>query len=723
MTTTHTLTGYSITLLGLSKTTELKLQQLGISTLEQLARLALPDAQQAAREAVAAIQQELAERFAPRRVQCFGKTSFATHFVIHVEDLFFFKASCIPDDDDSYTCTYHWHTSDAQHSEFFREPTQVRSDQAISVTPTISVDSKPNRSEQTPAAMKPALHRSSSSWDSYDEWNHALATYFTAGVPQGHVVYLSVDDAIIQQIEHQLTVRLGHSPEPFIAAVRRRVVHGRRVDFRRIWGRNCYGEPNCIAFLAAMVLAASRMAEDEEESIAASNYFTRFCEVLQLNQESGRPSGMRSGAESEEPLWHEWAKWLGENGLISSARPGEGPNRYINYPISQALLRGVDRNRLYRLFRESNWADDWDIEMVTAAVRRAAPYLTKHLQRLLSDRSQRAEAIAEAIYEVYDTWARGEGDDHTSYRSRRNYLMVGIWRSEDVLSGAIEYFLYPQAPRRQRIDELIVDIDNQPRTLTIERPGWYMPICPVNEQHLNQGVRYTVIQPPELNALLLPSRTFWILRPDPNNPESGVYASWGRVPLGTKCIILCRKELLADLDQLRAERLIEWNGDPQSIPSFAEWVEVRDCMVISPVWDGVEIKHSDLHSALQPRERLNIGLSGGLRAPRGGWIAGFGPQVTIFGFASEADVRVFRLSDDKQIYEETKPTNQPFSIPWQTPGDYRIEATAEGLLCQSLVKLVDWDQLEMASDDDFEWPQIGTIRLCGAVSHLLDTEA
>jgi hypothetical protein len=565
------------------------------------------------------------------------------------------------------------------------------------------------------AKQEDCLVESTPTWERYDVWNHAIATYITAGIQRGSTVYLSIDDEVLGQIHRRLLTHEDQPPEEFLKAVKQRVVLGRRVELKRIRGRNRHGEPNGVAFLAAMVLAASRMAEDEEDEIASSNYFTRFCEVLDIDQDGGRPLGMRFGAEAEEPLWREWIVWLGEIGLISSARPGEGSTRYINYPISQTLLRRTDRDRLCRLFQESNWRENWEVDTLMREVRGETLYLTKHLRTLLDDETQRAQAVAEAIYEVYEAWGSGDTASQTGGHSRGYNLLADIWRSEDLLSGAVDYFLYPRSPRRQQFDAVIVDVDGQQHSLVAERPGRYMPLCPVNVQQLNQGARYPIMQPDELDALILPRRAFWVLSSDPNNPESGVYASWGTVPLGMPFIILCRRELISDLEKLRAERLIEWSGEPQTSSSFAEWVEVIDCMVISPIWDGVAIEHRDLHEALRPKERLSIGLSGGLRAPQGGWLASLGPQVTIFGFPREAELRVTRISDNQKIVEETRPTNQQYEIFWPTPGDYLIEAAAESRISQRLVKIVDWEGLEAAEAKNLEWLRVNNVRLCGAL--------
>ena len=559
------------------------------------------------------------------------------------------------------------------------------------------------------------------SWDSYDIWNHAIATYVTAGAQRGSTVYLSIDDEVIEQIQQRLQTHKNQLLEAFLTAVKQRIVLGRHVELSRIRGRNRHSEPNGIAFLAVMVLAASRMVEDEEEEIASSNYFARFCEVLDIDQDGGRPLGMRSGAEAEEPLWREWIVWLGEIGLLSSARPGEGATRYTSYPISQTLLRRTDRERLRRQFHESSWPRNWDVDTLIHAVRREMPYLTKHLRTLLGDHSQRALAITEAIYEVYEAWGSSDTSSQIGGNARGYNLLADLWRSEDPLSGMIEYSLYPRSPRRHQFDMVIVDIDGRQHSLVAERPGRYMPICVVNEQQLNQGVRYPIQQPDELEALILPRRSFWLLSPDPNNPDSGIYVSWGTVPLGTPFMILCRNELIADLEKLRTERLIEWSGEPQTLPSFQEWVEVNDCLVISPTWDGVEIEHRDLHDALRPKDRLSISLSGGLRAPQGGWLADLGPKVTIFGFPRDAELRVIRISDNRTILEETRLTNQPFEVIWPTPGDYLVEAIAESRTSQYLVKIVDWDDLEAMPVHDLQWLQLlDGMNLCGALLRMAD---
>jgi hypothetical protein len=552
-------------------------------------------------------------------------------------------------------------------------------------------------------------------WESYDIWNHAIGTYVTVGAQRGSTVYLSIDDEVIEQIGRHLQAQEGQPLEAFLKAIQHRVVQGRRIVLEQIHGQNRHGEPNCIAFLAAMVLAASRMAEDEEEEIASSNYFARFCEVLDLDQDNGRPRGIRFGADDEEPLWREWAVWLGEIGLISSALPGEGAKRYINYPISQALLRSTDRVRLRRLFTDLRWYESWDHSTLITALRRDSYRLSTHLRTLLADQSQRIEAVTEAVYEVYEEWLSRASSDQSDGQIHGHVLLADVMRNEDLISGDIEYLLYPRSPRRQQLDNVVVQIGDQTYTLLADRPGWYMPLCTIDEQLLHQGGRFPIEQPASVDALVLPRRSFWLLSPDPENTEAGVYASWGAVPLGTSFIILCRRDLIPQLEFLRAERLIEWSGDTQALSSIGDWVEVPGCMVISPAWDGVEIESRELHEALRPRVSLSISLSGGLRAPQGGWLLEFGPQVTIFGFPPEAEVMVTRITDSYKLLEDIRPTNRPFDVAWPASGDYLVEVVSGTTITRRLVKIIDWEELEVAPVTKLEWLKIGELHLCGAL--------
>ena len=227
----------------------------------------------------------------------------------------------------------------------------------------------------------------------YDEWNKAIAKYFVDGMSGGATVYLSVDEETLMHIgsrfEQSETSDVDWV-EDFIEAVRSECVIGNQVYLEEISDYQSDKIPRCVAFLAAMVLAAHRMVAEETEEIAIAqiNYFTRLRQVLGLSHEDGgRPDGLLP-AGVEESLWKIWEWWLVRNGWLSSADRGENiAYMYINYPLSQALLRKGDKEVLEGLFREREKSGAlsrvWDRDIVGLWVRRQqfnSKYLTELIQ-------------------------------------------------------------------------------------------------------------------------------------------------------------------------------------------------------------------------------------------------------------------------------------------------------------------------------------------------------
>lgn len=556
---------------------------------------------------------------------------------------------------------------------------------------------------------------------SYRDWNQALVSYFTSGVPRGTKLYLSVDDDVLDRIGREFgrEAVADNSRDDFLIAVRKKVIVDRQVNLGNLRGCDSDGLPKSIAFLSATVLAAYQMAE--EEKISELNYFRRLQEIFGLS-DARRPPGMESGSAAEEPLWKEWNLWLRQQGFLPSADRGRGgPTTYINYPISQSLLRHADKDRLLDLFNEKQWTSQWDAQTLFTHVRRETPRLCQHLKELLTDNKQRYEAVAEAIYEVYEQW-QNEGKPVTlkqGVRSWSRHLFAGLYRTEDLLLGQVDYYLYPKQLKGRQLESVQVQYRNNVQQLRKERHGWYFPLdYPINVNELDRGARYQITCPTDLDSLILVDRDFWILIPDPDNPDSGVYASWGTPSLGTPFILLCKQELLSDIQRLQDEQLLKWHAEPQPVFENSSWIEIHLCMVISQAWEGVFIKNQELKDALQPSVRLSISFSGGLRVPQlGAWLEGHSPQVTIFGFHPTVDLQVTRLSDDSQIWEKLQQsTNIPILVNFPSTGDYLVKATCGGESSERFVRIVDWSCLSIEEPSSHELMPIGSRHnICGSV--------
>ena len=566
----------------------------------------------------------------------------------------------------------------------------------------------------------------------YDEWNKAIAEYFISGMPRGTTIYLGVDEQVLMDIGAQFG-QSGASDvdwvEDFAEAVKSECVIGDRVYLERIANYQSDQIPRCIGFLAAMVLAAHRMVaeETEETTISQINYFTRLRQVLGLSHEDGgRPDGLLP-AGVEESLWKIWEWWLVRNGWLSSAERGENVvYMYINYPLSQALLRKGDKEAMEHLFREREQSGAlgrvWDKDIVGLWVRRQ-PFNSKYLTELLQASDfRRDQAITDAIYDVYISidWDQGMPDpQHRNRAVMQRRLTAQLYRVEDFITESIDYHLYPRQQQYSRGKMLEVIQNGCTYPLQEERQGWFQPLWIEDPAG---GVSYEVKGDPQIKELILPERQFWILVRDPENETSGVFASWGQPGLGEKFILLCRQEYTEQLEIFKQEALFEWD---QNFRINDEWLEYRECMIISPSWEGIIPQCQDLYDALKPTISATVSLKEGLRVPdQNGWLEGYPPEMTVIAFDDSVELKLLDAScPDEPVMDEIVNTNQHVDLPALDPGDYRLEVYSVGKLAtQRGFRIVSWDSLDCPQPRQPFNINVGTFALCGAVITMKKSE-
>lgn len=541
----------------------------------------------------------------------------------------------------------------------------------------------------------------------YSEWNNSIIEYFISRTPMGSKIYLSLNDDVLELIGNSWEIEPSHQSwtQNFCEAVKNRVVMGDRIDLESIsYVENDY--PKYVAFLGLMVLAATQMADDEK--INQTNYFRRLREIIGLPLDGQtRPRGLRITSEGEAPevnLWKSWNQWLVKCGFTPTAEEGKGPSRYINYPISQTLLRNADRDRLIELFSEKQWRTYWDEQTLFTKVANEYHKLSKHLKKLIDDR-QRYEAVAEAIHNTYEQWlSNGSVKKQAGYRLGRQWkrqLYAGLYRTEDFL-GNIEYYLHPKQQKGRLLNSLEIIRNGETYPLKEDRVGWYLPVgTPLTAKEISEGRVYSVNPNIQVNNLVLPNKDFWILVPDPDNPASGVYASWGAPKLGEPFIILFKDFIFSDLQRLRDENLIQWEGDRETkyeVFSGSNWYEIHNCQILSQRWDAVFVQSPELKNALQPTTKLSISCSGGLKIPKiNSWIKDYPPQITVFAFHPTVELNV-SLSNTS-IFKQSCPSNTAIRIEFPSSGNFLVQASCQGQSAQRLVKLVDWESIDLRSKE------------------------
>ncbi len=561
----------------------------------------------------------------------------------------------------------------------------------------------------------------------YDEWNKAIAEYFVSGVPSGATIYLSVGEDTLVDIGtrfEQSEAKPVDWVEDFTEAVRSECVIGNQVYLKSISNYQSEGQPRCVAFLSAMVLAAHYMvAEDTaDETIASINYFKRLRQVLGLPAKTGgRPDGLLP-AGVEENLWQRWNWWLVRNGWLPSAERGENVSyAYINYPLSQALLREGDKESVEHLFREKENSGQlsrvWDRDTVGFWLRsQEQQFGSKHLRELIQEGDfRRYEAITDAVYAVYISidWDRempqSQAASHSTVQRR---LTAQLYRVENPIMGTVTYSLYPRQPRQLSGGMLKAIQNGCAHPLREDRPGWFLPLWPEKPAG---GVFYEVTGHPQIKELVLPERGFWILIRDPENESSGVFAGWGNPGLGETFLLLCQKEYADQMEIFKQEDLLKWDHD---FPIDDEWVEYRECMIVSPSWEGIIPQRQDLYDALKPSVSATISLKGGLRVPnQGGWLEGYAPEMTIIAFDDSVKLKlldVFR--PDEPIMDDVVNTNSLISYPDLDSGYYLLEVHSLGKRAtQRGLRILPWDSLDCRQPKETFSVDVGKFRLQGAI--------
>ena len=534
----------------------------------------------------------------------------------------------------------------------------------------------------------------------YLEWNEAIAHYFARGLMPGDTYYLSVDEDALVDIS-EIYFEQNKQPDAvydFTLAVRDECVVGGRVKLPPTTPQRSYGGPACLAFLGATVLAANRMAP--EDDIAEINYFTRLREILGIAGERGRPPGLIAPNAPEENLWMALNAWILRNGWRPSAERGpDGPMKFTNYPLSQSLLRKGDKEKLERDFRnaEKDLGKDADRERVSAwFFNRATDFSTHHIRRLAQDAiADRYGAIVDAVYNVYASIDWKYDESFGVMRSSRR-LMAGLYREFNPLSGEITYYLFPRRQYKDIKNNLSVVRNSEPMPLHQKQDGQFRPLWPIDPKG---GETYKVIGDPRVTELYVPSRNFWILTREQHDDFAGTLASRGAPRVGQTFLLLCREEFQEQLNILKDEGLMDWDGDPLDVPEYSGWMEYRECMILSASWSGIIPLNPELFDELRPNSRASISLVGGLKTgERDNWLEGYLPDLFITSFDRTCRVSVTNVSERglEPVLDETVRTETWIKLPDLVTGDYFVQVlnTSGHPIDRRYIRVISWDVLQ-----------------------------
>ena len=546
----------------------------------------------------------------------------------------------------------------------------------------------------------------------YKNWNRAIVHAVTADVEQGSPVYLDIDEERIRRIGvHRLAHEGGDEAlGAFLGAVRQTCVCSGRVDLNKFMFLGSEGCPGFVAFLATLVMAAYDMGDDEQA--ASNNFFLRLRERLHLPTGEGRPAGL--DALDEEHLWKRWNQWLAAKRWTPTAYPGKGATRYIHYARSQTLLRTADRDTLTRLYTGRPQllieARRWDpARHLIWLGRHGSHGLTANLKAIIEGPDpERRTLLGDAVAELVAELGPSAVSHHVSRGDSGRRPRCGLYRSVHPFTAAVRYLAFLQLPADIQNDGAEVLTGSQRLPLKRLNGPWIRPLAVPGFPTQMESLEVAGI--PGLQEIPVPRRDHWVLVSDPDNPLRGDYATWRTPELGERFILLGHTDCREQMDRLKEEGVLDWTGEPASVPELDDWLEWRECKILSPSWDHLIPVKEDLFDELRPsRLAIGISLQGGLPGPeRASWMEGHPPVMRIAVFGQHR-LLVRSLDRGEIVAESLLNGEEEIQLPADlAAGDYLIEVLpgdadpedqdAVRLRVRNL-HMVAWDELKPGEPD------------------------
>lgn len=207
------------------------------------------------------------------------------------------------------------------------------------------------------------MDRSRAEWERYERWNGAVADVVYTPATAGKPAYLDLEEDVLDSIRDLAEPEAAEAAAALIEATRSvlRVDAGPSAFLRTVlqrlarWERERSLEPPpTLALLAVLSFAAENMQEGDGK--AAHNFYGRVAEVLDLDEKQLKCfidayRCRRDGAPTSERLWGSLSSWLerleGNRGLPTAFAD---THAHVGLPLSQALVRKTDRDKLSDLF-------------------------------------------------------------------------------------------------------------------------------------------------------------------------------------------------------------------------------------------------------------------------------------------------------------------------------------------------------------------------------------
>jgi hypothetical protein len=550
----------------------------------------------------------------------------------------------------------------------------------------------------------------SGEWDRYLRWNDAIADVVYSTSNAGQPVYLDLEDHVLDAIRNKVDPAARSATVGLVRAVRDalQVDGGPAAMLRPLldrlerWERGDPEDPPpTLALLAVMSLAAENMREGNGK--AANNFYGRLAELLSFDDDQREDfisayRKLRAGRATSDVLWGSLSLWQelleGNRGLVTVFADR---NVHVSLPMSQALVREVDRDKFRAMFALYGLAPHSALPMAEMAeviddwMSRDPCPASHQLERLWKRDPDARERIADVAKLTLESWdgsgltvAHGPKGarlnlDHIRIRGRmRSFPRKGVELS--LLVPAIDGLVAESATVIGLAGEDLGEVDLIPAA-----SGWIglADVGALDPSSFLAG---------ETKLRLAGSGSLVRRRPRRVVPLRfddllQGYLECERVNLGDDFMLLVHRDVASRVDLALSAAARPGHQRYDEFDGLSEgWVLYDRVQILSPISPEL-VQHMDL-SPLQPIASSQAALQGGLILPGNikKWSSFRPPELRVsVGDESclSATVSSIRALTSPAPAPVTRETEQPVLI-WDLAsqylpdGDYEIVIAVEG---------------------------------------------
>lgn len=512
-------------------------------------------------------------------------------------------------------------------------------------------------------------------WGLYFRWNAALAAVVYGPEASGLPVFLDLEEDVLAKVAIEAGQYEGDARRGLIEAVRPTlnspnhsagIFGGYRARLLR-WKVEVGELPPTIGLLAVLSLAAEDMHGGD--GFKAHDYYNRLMPLLGVSAERDKQLVISAYRTCSADLWSSLNDWLefheGERGIPTAFALGF---KHVGPPVSQAIVRATDRNKLREFFEDFGFAPrshlfPRDMELLLGEWIRRIPSPASMAMRTLWRKAGARDRIVEGACALLESWDGPRLSKTTSSKRERSILapiqLTGLYHTFPSPSLELNFMGPMSNLQEETLDLVGIDgvishsLDVEPLTASRWRLAEPRRIDSVSlldgRLRLRDGSGLVMERRPRRVVVLT------------HDDLLQVFMEVERLSLGESTMILCKEDLSASIEA--ALTLVARPGFARVSEGLSGlpkgWTLFVDVQVLAPLpevqADGMPWEFPNDLNVLQPLATSQLVIENGLRLPGHLrlWSSLAPPEVR---FASEdADSVTIRVSQTRTLSSSMDP--------------------------------------------------------------------